>query len=143
MEIKTSKIKEVTSVSDPWGQFKIMYHKLIMENGDKLDIGKTVKQEVGAELNYYFTGDVGQNEYTKAKTPSKNEMENGGQGYNPQNGKSAGKMDEKTQISIIRQVCIKASCQYHTGRSTSGQDVIDDAKLFEAYITGKQSEVPF
>jgi len=144
MEIKTSKIKEITSIGDPWGQYKIMYHKLIMENGDKLDIGKIEKLTQGMEINYYFTDDVGQQEYTKAKTPSKMEMQRGVQGYNPQNNRNALKMDENTQIAIIRQVCIKASCQYHTGRNTSGQEVIDDAKLFEAYITGKElQETPF
>ena len=66
--MKTSKIKEVVSVSEPYGQYKVLYHKLIMENGDKLDIGKTKKQEVGYELTYEFTGDLGQHEFTKAKS---------------------------------------------------------------------------
>ena len=36
----TSKIKEVVSVSEPYGKFNVLYHKLIMENEDKIDIGK-------------------------------------------------------------------------------------------------------
>ena len=50
--MKTSKIKEVVNVGEPYGQYKVLYHKLIMENGDKLDIGKTKKQEGGYELTY-------------------------------------------------------------------------------------------
>lgn len=145
MEIKTSKIKEITSIGEPWGQYKIMYHKLIMENGDKLDIGKIEKLTEGSEINYYFTDDVGQQEYTKAKTPSKMEMQRGPAGSYTKNSQKYAQRNEKDTEQIIRQVCIKASCQYHTGRNTTGQDIIEDAKLFEAYITGKDvsQETPF
>ena len=141
MEIKTSKIKEIKSIGDPWGQLKIMYHKLIMENGDKLDIGKLEKQEVGSELTYYFTGDLGQQEYTKAKTPSKSQIE--GKTYNS-NTQSSTK-NNNTDLTITRLALIKAAASYHAGRNTTGDDVLADAKLWEPYVLDKEdnNEVPF
>ena len=143
MEIKTSKIKEITSIGDPWGQYKNMYHKLIMENGDKLDIGKIEKLTQGMEINYYFTDELGQQEYTKAKTPSKMEMQRGV--YNPQNNRNTGKSDEKREKSIVRCALIKASACYHQGRNTTGNDVLADAKLWESWCLGQDdnNEVPF
>tara|TARA_R100001129_G_scaffold101259_1_gene69319 strand:- start:150 stop:602 length:453 start_codon:yes stop_codon:yes gene_type:complete len=74
--MKTSKIKEVKRVSEPYGKFNTLYHHLVMENGDKIDIGKNKKQEVGMELTYEITGDVGQHPFTKAKSVNPNWQNN-------------------------------------------------------------------
>ncbi|QDP47753.1 MAG: hypothetical protein GOVbin2390_16 [Prokaryotic dsDNA virus sp.] len=74
--MKTSKIKEVKRVSEPYGKFNTLYHHLVMENGDKIDIGKNKKQEVGMELTYEITGDVGQHQFTKAKSVNPNWQNN-------------------------------------------------------------------
>ncbi len=63
----TSKIQEIKQCK-PWNGPKgtILYHHLIMENGDKINIGKAKEQLVGWELNYEITGDE-QHEFRKAK----------------------------------------------------------------------------
>lgn len=70
--MKTSTVKQVTSVkswNSPNGE--ILYHMLVMDNDDKINIGKKKKVEVGQELTYEIIGDVGQHEYTKAKSAKK------------------------------------------------------------------------
>jgi len=65
----TSKISEVNEVKE-WGEGerKTFYHNLVMDNGDKINIGKKKQQQVGWELTYEITGDPNQQEYTKAKS---------------------------------------------------------------------------
>lgn len=62
--MKTSKVAEVVGTK-PWND--VTYHNLVMENGDKINIGKKKLLAVGDELNYEITGD-GQQEYDKAKS---------------------------------------------------------------------------
>jgi len=65
--MKTSKIKHIQDIVGDGVKWNgIYYHNLEMENGDKINIGKAKKQEIGWELNYEETGD-GQHEYNKAK----------------------------------------------------------------------------
>lgn len=66
-KMKTSKIKEVKEVK-PWGEGdrKTYYHNLVMENEDKINIGKKKEQQVGWELTYEII-EEGQQEYNKAK----------------------------------------------------------------------------
>lgn len=61
-----SKVKEVVSVKE-WGQEPnvIQYHCLVMDNGDKINIGKKKVLAVGDELSYEIV-DTSQ-EYNKAK----------------------------------------------------------------------------
>jgi len=65
--MKTSKIKEVIEVKE-WGEGerKTFYHNLVMENGDKINIGKKKEQRPGWELTYEIL-EEGQQEYNKAK----------------------------------------------------------------------------
>jgi hypothetical protein len=107
MSIKTSKIKEVVKVSEPYGQFKTLYHKLIMENGDKLDIGKVKEQQAGWELTYEITGDLGQQEYTKAKTPKKDWNQQPVQSIDNNTKKS-----DTVQSSIEKQCALKEAVNY-------------------------------
>ena len=67
--MKTSKIKTIAECK-PWTGEKgtVYYHNLAMENGDKINIGKKKELSVGEELHYEIIGDIGQHEYTKAKS---------------------------------------------------------------------------
>ena len=146
----TSKIKEVKSVSDPWGERKILYHKLEMENGDKIDIGKIKEQKVGWELTYEIVGD-GQQEYNKAKAvsplPTNNGKFNSDRAYNK---------NDNIQEKIIRQVAAKCGtelgCAYiRQGHTVSIEDVQKMAQAMEDWIneieieakTKKKDDLPF
>jgi len=73
MEIKTSKIKTVVSSKPFTNNYgTTIYHNLLMENGDKISIGKKTEQKVGWELTYEIV-DEGQ-EYNKAKSAKKEEV---------------------------------------------------------------------
>lgn len=64
--IKTSKIQEIHKMS-PWEgpNGTIVYHHLLMENGDLIDIGKKKECKVGWELTYRIVDT--QHKYNKAK----------------------------------------------------------------------------
>lgn len=72
----TSKIETVSGVKPYNGQNgTVYYHRLIMNNGDKIDIGKKKQLEPGNVLTYEIIGDkkqdgTYQHEYPKAKTVS-------------------------------------------------------------------------
>jgi hypothetical protein len=67
--MKTSKVKAITECKEYTNDYgTTYYHNIEMENGDKLNIGKKKKLSIGTELTYEFVGDLGQHEYTKAKT---------------------------------------------------------------------------
>ena len=66
--IKTAKISKVNNKKEWKGpKGTIIYHDLIMDNGDKINIGKKKDQIEGWDITYEITGDVGQQEYVKAK----------------------------------------------------------------------------
>jgi len=72
MSIKTSKVKSVKSTKDwnsPNGLIK--YHLVNLENGDKINIGKKKQLQIGDEITYEIIGDLGQHEYTNAKSAKK------------------------------------------------------------------------
>lgn len=65
-----SKVKIIAEIKEYTNDYGLTYyHNIEMENGDKVSIGKKKKLEIGNELEYEFVGEVGQHEYTKAKTP--------------------------------------------------------------------------
>lgn len=68
------KVKEVKSIKE-WSNDKgtVYYHNLVMENGDKINIGKRKKLSIGDQIDYEIIGDKDgngnyQQEYPKAKT---------------------------------------------------------------------------
>jgi len=79
-QMKTSKVTQVVSVK-PWTSTNgtIQYCRCVMENGDKIEIGKKKPVEVGWELTYEITGDAGQ-EYTKAKAVQPEQAPSSNQG---------------------------------------------------------------
>lgn len=64
--ITTSKIKQVVSTKPFTNSYgTVHYHCLVMENGNKINIGKKSIQKEGWELTYEIT-EQGQQEYDKA-----------------------------------------------------------------------------
>ena len=126
--MKTSKIKEINRVSEPYGKFNTLYHHLVMENGDKIDIGKNKKQEVGMELTYEITGDVGQHPFTKAKSVNPNW----------QNNNNNFKDNSNRQESIIRQSTLKCAVEYLKGAEASLEEIFDAAEQMIAWVNKKE-----
>jgi hypothetical protein len=105
---KTSTIKEVNGVKE-WngGNGKVYYHDLTMENGDKINMGVKSALKVGDELTYYFTDDVGQQEFTKAKKPKIEFQQN-----QPSQGKQTYSGGNNNTNNIMYQVILKGVMDY-------------------------------
>jgi hypothetical protein len=141
--IAVSKIKEVKSVSDPYGKYQTLYHKLIMENGDKIDIGKQKEQQVGWEMTYEIT-EEGQGEFNKAKAVAPEGFKNNGAVSGSPNGKPtkeywenrekknkeyyAGRHDNK-QLNICRQSSLKSAVD-----SCKGENHHHILKVAQIYV---------
>lgn len=99
-EIKTSKIKEVVEVK-PFtnAHGTTLYHSLIMDNGDKINLGKKKEQQVGWELTYEIT-ETGQQEFNKAKSA----QQDGGVNYSRSNASNS---YQRNQSSIIAQFAFR------------------------------------
>lgn len=89
--IKTSKIQQVVNSKEFTNSFgTTIYHNLVMENGDKINIGKKKLQQTGWELTYEIIGDKKpdgsyQQEYPKAKAAQKEEFNVGSNTYSNSN----------------------------------------------------------
>jgi hypothetical protein len=129
--IAVSKIKEVKSVSDPYGKYQTLYHKLIMENGDKIDIGKQKEQKVGWEMTYEIT-EEGQNEFNKAKAVAPE----GFKSNNTTSGSSNGvyKKDDTVQKLIVKQSSLKAAVDYCSGGNFQPNEVLAIAREFVGWV---------
>ena len=106
----TSRVKQVVSISeaDKHGNF---WHKLQMDNGDKIEIGKRKYLKEGDAISYQITGD--QQEYNRAKpfyekTPFK--------------GEKTFKADPVKQHSIEMQVCLKEAREWLEHRGYSSEE---------------------
>ena len=131
----TSKIKEVVSVSEPYGKFNVLYHKLIMENEDKIDIGKQKEQQVGWELTYEIQ-EKGQQEYNKAKAVAPDKYKGNGQA----SYSSSVKKDDTIQELIVRQSSIKSAVDLCRGNNCSPEEVCSTAQIFFDWVMGKEVE---
>lgn len=111
-QIKTdkmkSKIQEVTSASEPDSHGNI-WHKLVMEDGSKIDIGKQKLHQVGWELEFEWKDGDDQQEYRKARTPKKEFTPS----QSTQSDTKTFKADPLKQASIELQVCLKEANNYH------------------------------
>ena len=128
--MKTSKIKEVANMN-PWTSNTgktIIYHSLVMENGDKINIGKMKEQQVGWELSYEIT-EQGQQEYNKAKAVTPNNFGGGFKG------------GDNRQESIIRQSSLKCAVEYLKGAEASLEEVfIATEKMIEFIMKEDKSK---
>ena len=130
MKKATSKIKEVVRTKNYTGEHgTIIYHDLVMENGDKIQLGKKTLQKVGYEL-YYEIIDEG-HEYNKAKAIKPEEV-NGGQATS-----QPSKSGLDVQRAIIAQNALTNSVNYHSSTMVGGDtDAIIKTmeKFFNAVI---------
>lgn len=131
MKKATSKIKEVVRTKDYTGAHgTIIYHDLVMENGDKIQIGKKKLQQVGWELSYQIV-DEG-HEFNKANAIKPEEV-NGGQPQSNQQGKPG--LD--VQRAIIAQNALTNAVNHHGSTMVGGDtDVVIRTmeKFFNAVI---------
>ena len=130
MKKATSKIKEVVRTKNYTGAHgTIIYHDLVMENDDKIQLGKKTLQKVGYEL-YYEIIDEG-HEYNKAKAIKPEEV-NGGQATS-----QPSKSGLDVQRAIIAQNALTNSVNYHSSTMVGGDtDAIIKTmeKFFNAVI---------
>ena len=130
MKKATSKIKEVVRTKDYTGAHgTIIYHDLVMDNGDKIQLGKKTSQKVGYELSYEII-DEG-HEYNKAKAIKPEEV-NGGQATS-----QPSKSGLDVQRAIIAQNALTNSVNYHSSTMVGGDtDAIIKTmeKFFNAVI---------
>jgi hypothetical protein len=130
MKKATSKIKEVIRTKDYTGVHgTIIYHDLVMENGDKIQLGKKTLQNVGYELSYEIV-DEG-HEYNKAKAIKPEEV-NGGQATS-----QPSKSGLDVQRAIIAQNALTNAVNYHSSTMVGGDaDAIIKTmnKFFNAVI---------
>ena len=135
MESKVLEIHEVKEYTNNYGT--TYYHNLTMVNGDKINIGKKEPVKEGDVLSYEITGDLGQHEFTKAKTlmlpPS--ERKDFTHREDKEHFRSSGKQTDNVQQSIIRQTCLKAACELYAQSSNNNPEtVIEAAEKFEAWV---------
>ena len=131
--MKTSKIKEVVRVSEPYGKFNTLYHNLEMENGDKINIGKVKLQQVGWELIYEIT-EQGQQEFNKAKSVQKEYPSN----FNTQSTKP-----DNVQDLIVKQSSLKAAVEF-CNKECTVEHIIANAEVFYDWVmNGKKPEKTF
>ena len=128
----TSKIKEVVSVSEPYGKYNVLYHKLIMDNKDKIDIGKQKEQQVGWELTYEIV-EEGQQEFDKAKAVSPDKFKSNGQTYYS----SSVKKDDVQEL-IVRQSSLKAAVDLCRGNNCTTEEVCATAQIFAEWVMKKK-----
>jgi hypothetical protein len=127
----TSKIKEVVNTNEwksPTGKL-IIYHSLLMDNGDKINLGKMKMQEVGWELTYEII-EEGQQEFNKAKAVQKENVS-----FNSRSASPAS--NDERQTSIIRQSSLKSAVEYLKGAEASLEEVYEVAEKFIDWVNKK------
>lgn len=126
MKKATSKIKEVVRTKDYTNTHgTTIYHDLVMDNGDKIQIGKKNLQKVGFELSYEIV-DEG-HEFNKAKSIKPEEV-NGGSFGAPQKGGDVQRM-------IVAQNALTNSVNFHSQTGGDSDAVIKTMeKFFNAVI---------
>ena len=113
------KIKEIKGEPKPWEgkNGTVYYHNLVMDNGDKINIGKLKPLSVGEDLEYEITGDD-QQEFRKAHTPQSKPQSKGGYSVD--------------QDAILYQVCLKGVFDYYT---TNGVTHFEADKINELTLS--------
>jgi hypothetical protein len=122
--MKKSKVATIINVK-PWnGQNgTVYYHDLLMENGDRINIGKKSELAINEELEYEIieTKEQAKGEFLKAKTPKKDFPANkGGNSYSK---------DPITQFYIIAQSCQDRAVKVLTVEAEANEVGVDVAKI--------------
>jgi len=92
------------------------YHKLELDNGDKIEIGKKGELQTGWEVIYQIVDQDGKSEYVKAKSVSLQDYNNANpnEEIKPKQASTTQyKADPLKQASIEMQVCLKESLTFH------------------------------
>lgn len=131
MKKATAKIKEVVRTKDYTGNHgTTIYHDLIMDNGDKINIGKKTLQKVGWELSYEIV-DEQSGEFMKSKSIKPEEV-NGQSNYTPS---SSGL---NVQNLIVAQSCISSACVLHQqSMEGTAENVLQTAQKFYDWAINK------
>jgi hypothetical protein len=136
--MKTSKIKEV--VSTKAHSNGNIYHNIIMENGDKINIGKKKVQQVGWELTYEIV-DEQSGEYKQSKSVQPNPQ---GSTFVAQpnaftsSNTGMNLPHVNTQNLIVAQNSITNAVKFLEADTTaSDKDVIEYAEKFYAWVMSK------
>lgn len=126
--MKTSKIKEVKATKE-WTSSNgtTIYHSLVMENGEKIQIGKKKLQAVGTELTYEIT-DEQSGEFMKAKSVAP-------EGFVTQKSSSA---QPNVQNLIIAQSSLASACNLlsQSSKATS-EEALRIAEEFYKFVMSK------
>lgn len=133
METKTSKIKQVVSTKNHTNDYgTTIYHSLLMENGDKISIGKKKIQQVGWELTYEITDT--QQEYNNAKSVQKIDAPTQSNFPTPKN--------EGVQKMIIAQNSITNAVAFHNSKGPIAEevDILETAEKFFNWVIKKGGE---
>tara|TARA_R100000773_G_C4221208_1_gene120222 strand:- start:4119 stop:4580 length:462 start_codon:yes stop_codon:yes gene_type:complete len=113
--IKTAKISKVNNKKEWQGpKGTIIYHDLIMDNGDKINIGKKKDQLEGWDITYEITGDIGQQEYVKAKAAQ------------PEGGFTKSFAAPKNNKQITELACLKVAATISAAYINQGHKVNTD-----------------
>lgn len=131
MKKASAKIKEVVRTKDHTNNYgTTVYHDLVMDNGDKIQIGKKSLQKVGWELSYEVI-DEGQ-EFNKARSIKPEEV----QGTNvfaksnesfktPVNGVNV-------QNLIVAQSSVASACNFLRDKNADIEDILRySGKIYE------------
>ena len=135
MKTATSKIKEVVRTKVFTNKFgTTIYHDLLMENGDKIQIGKKTLQKVGWEL-YYQIEDEGQ-EYNKAKSIKPEEVAGSAPVSYPSQSSTSTNLN--VQNLIVAQSSVASACNYYAKQAMSSkEDVMIFAKEIYEFVISK------
>ncbi|MCR4335215.1 MAG: hypothetical protein NUV57_01615 [archaeon] len=118
-----AKIKEIIGTPKVAGNYGILYHNMIMENGDKINIGKKTLQKVGWELAYKISDPASIQEFQEAKGLSKEEAE-AESGSTPTPAKTTQPTThfQKADIQddILYSVCLKMSSDFYLQINQAG-----------------------
>ena len=111
--IKTSKVKAVNLVKEWQNSFGVTYYcQCEMDNGDKIEIGKAKPVQQGWELTYKIVGDESQQQWVKAKSEMKQEVNNKNSTSQVITNNQF-KADPIKQKSIELQCCLKEAINFH------------------------------
>lgn len=118
---KITEIKEVKPYTNEYGT--TFYHNLVMDNGDKINIGKKSECKVGWELTYEIIGDE-QQEYRKAKAVQKEQGN-----YTPKPS-----TDNLKGIKIGHAITNAVNLHISQGSSQENQNIKDSIKDYAKLI---------
>lgn len=140
MKKATAKIKEVVRTKDHTNSFgTTTYHDLVMDNGDKISIGKKKLQQVGWEISYEVI-DEQSGEYHKAKSIKPEEVGGTTQGMNQNtsNSYSTPNTGLNVQNLIVAQNSLTNAVKFlESDLTAKPEDVIEYAEKFYAWVMKK------